>query len=87
MFQQFLQIVQQGQVSNQIEIAQKLGISPGMALQIARDLAKRGYLQSSEGDSCSTHGEACGGCPLGGSCQGLFNAWSLTEKGLKALAR
>lgn len=85
MFQQFLQIVRQGTVLNQFEIAEKMGVSPALVLQIARELTKRGYLQgNADSSECQKPGETCGGCPLGGTCQSLFNSWVLTEKGEKA---
>ena len=83
MFHQFLNIVQNGSVQNQFEIAEKMSISPLMVLQIARELTTRGYLQGSL-DECDALELGCSGCPIGGSCKSQFNSWILTDKGKKA---
>ena len=98
MLQKFLQIIQQGGVQSHLEIAQRLQISPGMALQMAHDLARMGYLEESGGD-CSpdaaafgvstgpggSTGHACGGCAASSACQVGFRQWALTKKGAGAI--
>jgi hypothetical protein len=92
MLQKFLQIIQQGEVQSHLEIAQKLKISPGMALQMAHDLARMGYLEESGGDCCSPTpasggGHSCGGCAASSACQVAFRQWALTKKGGKAVEK
>jgi hypothetical protein len=85
MLQQFLKIVNNGSVQSQFEIAGKMGISPGMVLQIARELTAHGYLQGSEDEACTSN-HTCSGCPMGSTCQTGFTTWALTEKGAKRAA-
>jgi hypothetical protein len=85
MFQQFLTIISGGEVQSQLDIAARMGISPDMAVQIAQDLAKRGYLEESGGDCCNS-GSACDGCPASSGCQPMVRLWTLTEKGKKAIS-
>jgi hypothetical protein len=84
MFHRFLQIVKNGSVQSQYEIATQLGVSPLMVVQIARELTKRGYLQNAIDDCASDEG-GCKGCALGGSCHVNVHSWILTEKGEKAV--
>ncbi len=83
MFHQFLEIVQDGQVQSMLEIAQKMSISPDMALQIAQDLSNRGYLQEI-GEDCNLPQDGCSDCPAGRTCQGMTRHWFLTDKGKAA---
>jgi hypothetical protein len=70
-------------VQSQLDIAQKLNVSPQMVLQIAHELTSRGYLEEVGGD-CSTPHTACSGCPAGSVCKGTVKTWLLTEKGKRA---
>ena len=91
MFQKFLQIVRQGEIQSQLEIAQKLGVSPTMVLEIARELTQRGYLNEFSAD-CFDQETNCRGCSTSTACQinvvnvvlTMGRTWSLTEKGEKA---
>ena len=85
MINQFLQIIQAGNVQSQLEIAQKLKISPQMVLQVAEELTRLGYLEA-HGGNCDTPKSACAGCPVDSGCGGSYRNWSLTEKGQKAAA-
>ena len=84
MFYQFLEIVQNGHVQSLLEIAQKMSISPDMALQMAIDLTNRGYLEAI-GGNCDVPQNACSDCPAGSACQSTVRHWCLTEKGRTAV--
>lgn len=91
MFYQLLRLIEKGGFQSQLDIARQMAISPGMVLQMARDLARRGYLQeSSYQESCGTCEDeaaqpACSGCAASSACQIPVNLWSLTEKGKQAV--
>ncbi len=86
MLQQFLHIVSQGSVQSQFEIAEKMGISPDMALQVARELTNKGYLKGAvEACDNTQSGGSCSGCPMGSSCHINVQSWVLTEKGEKVV--
>ena len=86
MLQQFLELIKNGSVQTQFELADKMHISPDMVLQMARDLTTRGYLQGSV-DECNPAQPACTGCPMGSACQSSIRSWGLTEKGERILDR
>jgi hypothetical protein len=83
MLHEFLKEIQDGEVHSLLEIASALRISPAMVLQMADDLARRGYLQEMCGDY-ATPQVGCGDCPAGSNCQVLTRHWFLTEKGRAA---
>ncbi len=91
MFYQFLRLIEKGGFQSQLDIARQMAISPGMVLQLARDLAQRGYLQEARlqeacGDCAAEAAEhACSGCAASSACHIAFNLWSLTEKGKQAV--
>ncbi|MCE1252493.1 MAG: MarR family transcriptional regulator [Anaerolineae bacterium] len=85
MLQQLLFIVSQGSVLSQYEIAEKMGISPDMVLQVARELTNKGYLQNAIEACDNSEGGACSGCTLGSACHINIHSWALTEKGEKAV--
>jgi hypothetical protein len=82
---QFLKIVQTEKVESLLGIAQSLKISPEMALQIAKDLTSKGYLQETHVD-CDMHQVACSDCPASKGCQVIVRHWFLTEKGKTAVS-
>jgi hypothetical protein len=84
MLQRFLSIVQNGEIQSHLELAQKLGVSPFMVLQMARDLSRRGYLNEFDAD-CFAQESTCPSCSVGAACQLMGRTWSLTEKGKKVL--
>lgn len=84
MVHQFLRIIKDGEAQSQLEIARRMNVSPSMVVQIASDLARRGYLQEVNGDCCGD-GVACGGCSTAHTCKVATTVWTLTEKGLKAV--
>lgn len=85
MLHQFLKIVQTEKVESLLGIAQSLKISPEMALQIAKDLTSKGYLQETHAD-CDMQQEACSDCPASKGCQVIVRHWFLTEKGKTAVS-
>lgn len=85
MLQQFLKIVETGEVLNHFQIAQQMKISPGMVVQIAQDLARRGYLAEYNAECCEQN-PACEGCMLSSGCHQNGHTWILTDKGKKALS-
>jgi predicted transcriptional regulator len=84
MMREFLKITKAGGVLSQLEIARQLKVSPDLVLQIAEDLASRGYLAES-GGACETTQVGCSGCPAVSACQMPFRQWSITEKGERVL--
>ena len=85
MLHQFLKIIETEEVESLLEIARSLKISPEMALQIAKDLTSKGYLQEIRAN-CDVHQEACSGCPVSKGCQVIVRHWFLTEKGKTAVS-
>jgi len=96
MFYQFLRLIEKGGFQSQFDLARQMATSPGMVLQMARDLAQRGYLldtsllETSLQGACG-EGEtgaaqpSCSGCAASSACHVPFNLWSLTEKGKQAV--
>ena len=84
MFHQFLRLLRDNEVQSQLDLAQKLNVSPGLVVQIARDLTRRGYLLEGSG-ACGEDEPACGGCSAAHTCQIVSTVWTLTEKGIKAI--
>lgn len=68
-----------------LEIARLMDISPDMALQIAKDLADKGYLQEFE-MGCDEHQNACSECAVNAGCQVVGRHWVVTEKGKNAIS-
>jgi DNA-binding IscR family transcriptional regulator len=80
----FLKIVRRGNLCSQVEIAQQLGISPEMIMQIANELIDLGYMEESYID-CNLNQNNCSNCTAKKNCQIILKNWSLTEKGKKAI--
>jgi DNA-binding Lrp family transcriptional regulator len=85
MLHEFLKTIRDGEVQSLLEIARALRISPAIALQLADDLARRGYLQEIGADY-DTPQVGCVDCPAGSNCQALTRHWFLTEKGRAAVS-
>jgi hypothetical protein len=85
MMRKFLKIINDGGMLSLLEIARRLTISPDLVLQMAQDLAARGYLDEI-GGSCETTQVGCTGCPAVSACQTPFRQWSITQKGERVLA-
>ena len=83
MLHDFLKMIGAGGVQSLLEISRALRIPPAMAVQMADDLTRRGYLQEMGGD-CGTSHAGCSDCSGGSTCQVSRN-WFLTEKGKAAL--
>jgi hypothetical protein len=86
MLYKFLKTIWDGEVHSSMEISRALQITPAMALQLADDLTRKGYLQELGAD-CSTPQAACTDCPAGSNCQALTRVWFLTEKGKVAVSK
>lgn len=84
MLHEFLKTIRDGEVQSLLEISRSLQISPAMALQMADDLTRKGYLQELGAD-CDTPQTACLDCPAGSNCQVMTRHWFLTEKGKAAI--
>lgn len=80
MLYKFLKTIRDGEVQSMQEISRSLQISPAMALQMADDLTRKGYLQEL-GSDCGTPQEPCSDCTAGSNCQAPVRHWFLTEKG------
>jgi len=85
MLHDFLKTIRDGEVQSLPEISRTLRISPAMALQMADDLSRKGYLQEM-GVDCGTPQSGCSDCPAGSGCQVLTQHWFLTEKGKAAVS-
>jgi DNA-binding Lrp family transcriptional regulator len=85
MLRQFLETIHTGEVQSLLEIAHKLGISPEMVLQMAKDLTNRGYLQEI-GSDCEAPQNGCPDCPVNNTCQVIVKHWFLIEKGRTAVS-
>jgi DNA-binding Lrp family transcriptional regulator len=85
MLHQLLETIQAGEVQSLLELARKLNISPGMVLQMAKDLAARGYLQEMGAD-CNEPEKGCPDCSVNSTCQVIVRHWFLTEKGRALLS-
>ena len=85
MLHEFLKTIRDGEVQSLLEISHTLRISPTMALQMADDLTRKGYLQEM-GVDCDTPQAGCSDCPVGSNCQVLTRHWFLTEKGKAAIS-
>jgi hypothetical protein len=86
MLHEFLKTIRIGEVQSLTEVSRTMQISPAMALQMADDLTRMGYLQELGAD-CDTPQAACADCPAGSGCQILTRHWFLTEKGKAAASR
>ena len=85
MLHRFLDTIQAGDVQSLLEIARKLGISPAMVLQMAKQLTEKGYLQEI-GSDCNEPQPGCSDCAVTSSCQVAVRHWFLTEKGRSAIS-
>lgn len=85
MLQRFLESIESRDVQSIFEIARRLNVTPGMVVQMAEDLSKRGYLQEVSID-CSKQGAACEGCPARKGCLDISRSWMMNEKGRAALS-
>ncbi len=80
MLHRFLETIQAGEVQSLLEIARRMDISPDMALQMAKELTNKGYLQEICAD-CEEPQKGCSDCPVNNGCQVIVRHWFLTEKG------
>jgi len=80
MLQRFLETILAGNVQSMQEVARKLDVSPALALQMAVDLTKKGYLQELGAD-CIQPDQGCPDCAAASTCQAITRHWFLTEKG------
>ncbi len=80
MLHRFLVAIQNGEVQSLFEIARALGISSSMALHMAQELTRRGYLEEI-GSDCASTASGCPDCPAHSACQPGARHWFLTEKG------
>ena len=85
MLHKFLAVINSGEVQSLLEIARKLGISPAMVLQMAKDLTNKGYLQEI-GSNCDEPHQGCTDCAANSACQISLKHWFLTEKGRTAVS-
>jgi hypothetical protein len=84
MLHEFLIAIRDGELQSLLDISRALHISPAMALQMADDLARRGYLQE-PGEMCGIQQVTCSDCAAGSACHVLPRHWFLTEKGKLAV--
>ena len=83
MLTQFLQMVQNGEMQSQLEIARRMGVSPAIVVEIAHELTQRGYL-SEYNEACRAQDTNCLSCGVSTACTIMGRTWSLTEKGKRA---
>jgi len=82
MLQQLLVLIAEGEVRTQRGLAEALGVSEALVLQMIDQLTSQGYLAMA--DSC---GSGCEGCGLAAACgaQHHLRLWTLAEKGRRAI--
>jgi DNA-binding Lrp family transcriptional regulator len=85
MLHRFLETIQAGEVQSLLEIARTMDISPGMVLQMAKELTNKGYLQEISAD-CDEPQKGCPDCSVNKACQVIVRHWFLTNKGRDALS-
>jgi len=85
MLHRFLEMIDAGEVQSLLEIARTMDISPDMVLQMAKELARKGYLEEIGGD-CEEPHKGCPDCPVSSTCQVIGKHWFLTEKGRAAIS-
>jgi DNA-binding Lrp family transcriptional regulator len=85
MLHRFLETIQAGEVQSLQEIAHMMDISPDMALQMAKEMTNKGYLQEI-GSDCEEPQQGCPDCPVNQNCQVIVRHWFLTEKGRSAVS-
>lgn len=78
MLQKFLQLLDDGAMRTQRELARALGASESLVVLAAEQLARRGYLV--EANQCAS---GCDHCPMSQACgKGKeLRMWMLTDKG------
>ncbi|MGQ9554434.1 MAG: hypothetical protein ACUVWR_10005 [Anaerolineae bacterium] len=76
-----LRLIASGGVGSSEQLAQKLGVEPGLARQMLEELVRLGYLRPAGGE-CRA---ACAKCPYADACLSLPQMWLLTEKGKRAV--
>ena len=67
MLTQFLQMVQNGEMQSQLEIARRMGVSPAIVVEIAHELTQRGYL-SEYNEACRAQDTNCLSCGVSTAC-------------------
>ncbi len=82
MLQRLLALIAEGEVRTQRGLADALGVTEPLVVQMIDQLTSQGYLAMA--DSC---GGGCDGCALAAACgaQHHLRLWNLTEKGRRAL--
>ena len=85
MLHRFLDTIQAGEVQSLLEIARTMDIHPGMVLQMANELTKKGYLQEI-GSNSEQSQDGCPDCSISSTCQVIVRHWFLTEKGRVVVA-
>jgi hypothetical protein len=80
MLYEFLKLIRDENVQSLLEISRVMRISQAMTVQMADELARKGYLQEL-GAGCDSPQSGCSSCPAGSSCQVPARHWFLTKKG------
>lgn len=86
MLQHFLQVINDQEAGNLTDLARRMQISPGMTLQIADDLSKKGYLEEISLDCEQPQQTPCADCGVRNMCKSINRYWILTPKGKKAIS-
>lgn len=85
MLHKFLETLHNGNVNSIADIASAMNISPAMALHMAQELARKGYLEEIGSDCCGSQ-PPCPGCTANTNGQPTVKRWFLTEKGLASIS-
>lgn len=74
-----LRLIAGGEIADLTDLADRLEVSPGLAVQMLEDLRQRGYLRLDQ-PGCTG---GCEGCPLAATCsfQARPRLWTVTSKG------
>ena len=78
MLKQLIEMLSEGQVHTQRELARRLGVSEGLVTQMLQDLARMGYVQRVK----AQRNTSCAACPMARLCAPESNqrAWTPTSK-------
>lgn len=84
MLRRLIEAVARGGSGNTRELAEELGVSPGVVDAMMDELARRGLVQRAS--DCSP---GCGDCPVGAVCasRGSGGIWVLTRSGREMATR
>jgi len=78
MLKELIEMLSEGQVHTQRELAKRLGVSQGLIEQMLQDLSRLGYIQRTK----KQPGTSCAACPMARLCasEPSERMWTVTSK-------